>query len=165
MNRRLFLALLPAALVTGCGFQLRRLEGIPFSSLHVDAPPGSVVAEKVIAAIKATGATKVVASSAEADAVVKLGNEFRTKTILSLSGAGLVTEYRLGLKMGYTISGKNQTALAEPEEIELTRDMTYDDSILLAKLAEEDLLYRDMQENVAKRIVRRLQALKPGNGK
>jgi LPS-assembly lipoprotein len=164
MNRRFFLALFPVALVTGCGFQLRRVEGIPFASLYVDAPSGSVVAQQIIAAIKATGSTKVAASAAEADVVLKLGSEQRTKVILSLSGAGLVTEYRLGLKMGYTISGKNQSALSEPEVIELTRDMTYDSSIVLAKMAEEDLLYRDMQESVAKRILRRLQALKPGNG-
>jgi LPS-assembly lipoprotein len=165
MNRRLFLAIFPAALVTGCGFQLRRLEGIPFASLYVDAPSGSVVAQQIIAAIKTTGSTKVATNAAEADAVLKLENERRTKTILSLSGAGLVTEYRLGLKMSYTISGKNQSTLAEPEVIELNRDMTYDDSILLAKLAEEDLLYRDMQQSVAKRILRRLQAIKPGDGR
>lgn len=164
MKRRLFLALLPAVLAAGCGFQLRRVENIPFASLYVDAPSGGGVAQQIIAAIKASGSTKVAASAAEADAVLKLGSEQRTKTILSLSGAGLVTEYRLGLKMGYTIIGKNQRALAEPEMIELTRDMTYDSSIVLAKAAEENLLYRDMQESAAKRILRRLQSLKPGNG-
>jgi LPS-assembly lipoprotein len=164
MNRRLFLALLPAVLATGCGFELRRVEGIPFASLYVDAPAGSVVAQQIIAAVKASHSTQVVASAAEADVVLKLGNEQQTKTILSLSGAGLVTEYRLGLKMSYTVSGKNQRALAVPEVIELTRDMTYNSSIVLAKSAEESLLYRDMQESAAKRILRRLQSLKPGNG-
>ena len=47
MNRRLFLAALPAALAAGCGFQLRRLDGIPFTSLYIDAPPGSVVAQRI----------------------------------------------------------------------------------------------------------------------
>ena len=164
MNRRLFLVLLPVALAAGCGFQLRRTEGIPFASLYVDAPAGGLVAQRIITAIKASGSTKVAASAAEADAVLKLGGERRTKVILSLSGSGLVTEYRLGLKMGYTVIGKNQRTLAEPEEIELTRDMTYNASIVLAKGAEENLLYRDMEETVAKRILRRLQSLKPGNG-
>ena len=52
--------------------------------------------------------------------------------------------------------------LAAPEVLELTRDITYDDTKVLAKGAEEQLLYRDMDDNAAQRIVRRLQAIKPG---
>ena len=100
----------------------------------------------------------------EAEAVLKLGEAVRSKTILSLSGAGRVTEYRLGLHMSYTVSGKNERTLAVPEVIELSRDMTYDDSLLLAKSAEESLLYRDMEDSAAQRILRRLQAIKSGSG-
>lgn len=164
MNRRLFLAVFPAALAAGCGFELRRLDGIPFASLYVDASPGSSVAQRIIAALKTHKSTRLATSAAEADAVLKLDQEILSKTILSLSGAGRVTEYRLSLKMSYTLSGKNERALAVPEVIELSRDMTYDDSQLLAKGAEEALLYRDMEDNAARRIIRRLQALKPGNG-
>lgn len=162
MNRRLFLAVFPAALATGCGFQLRRLEGIPFASLYVDAPPGSVVAQRIIASLKANAATRLAPSAAEAEAVLKIHSEARSKTILSLSGAGRVTEHRLGLNMIYTVSGKNDRSLAVPEVIELSRDLTYDDAQLLAKSAEEALLYRDMEDNAARRILRRLQTIKPG---
>ncbi|OZA29255.1 MAG: lipoprotein B transmembrane [Hydrogenophilales bacterium 17-61-9] len=163
MNRRLFLALLPAALATGCGFQLRRLEGIPFASLYIDAPPGSVVAQRMMASLKHNKTTRLTASAAEAEAVLKIHSEARSKLILSLSGAGRVTEYRLGLNMSYSVSDKNEQTLGVPEMIELTRDMTYDDSLLLAKSAEEDLLYRDMEDDAARRILRRLQAIKPGS--
>lgn len=163
MNRRLFLALLPAALATGCGFQLRRLEGIPFASLYIDAPPGSVVAQRMMASLKRNKTTRLTASAAEAEAVLKIHSEARSKVILSLSGAGRVTEYRLALNMSYTVSGKNDRTLAAPETIELSRDLTYDDSQLLAKSAEEDLLYRYMEDDATRRILRRLQAIKPGS--
>ena len=164
MNRRLFLVAFPAALVAGCGFQLRRLDGIPFASIYVDAPPDSDVAKRIMSALKANQSTRLAASAAEADAVLKLDKEHLSKSILSLSGAGRVTEYRLGLDMSYTVSGKNERSLAVPEVIELSRDMTYDDTQLLAKSAEEALLYRDMADNAARRIIRRLQSLKPGTG-
>ena len=164
MNRRLFLAALPAALAAGCGFQLRRMDGIPFASLYVDAPPGSVVAQRIRNSLGTNGKTRLAANANEAEAVLKLTQEERTKVILSLSGAGRVTEYRLGLRMTYSISGKDERTLATAEVIELNRDMTYDDSQLLAKGAEEQLLYRDMEENAALRIMRRLQSLHPGNG-
>jgi len=164
MNRRLFLAALPAALVAGCGFKLRRTDGIPFASLYVDAPPGSAVAQRIRTLLRSDKATRLVAAASEAEAVLKLVREERTKTILSLSGGGRVTEYRLGLHLDYSVSSRDERALAASESIELNRDLTYDDAQLLAKGAEEQLLYRDMEDNAALRIVRRLQSLKPGNG-
>jgi LPS-assembly lipoprotein len=163
MNRRHFLALVPAALAAGCGFQLRRMEGIPFASLYVDAPPGSAVAQRIRTALAANRNTRLAATPEEAEAVLKLNPETRSKVILSLSGAGRVTEYRLGLHLSYSVSSRDGHILAEPETIELNRDITYDDALLLAKGAEEQLLYRDMEDNAARRIVRRLQSVKPGN--
>lgn len=164
MNRRRFLALMPAALVAGCGFQLRRFDSVPFASLFIDALPGSAVANRVRTALSADKKTRIVATAGEADAVLKLAQEERTKTILSLSGAGRVTEYRLSLQLDYSVVARDGSPLAAPERIELNRDLTFDDAQLLAKGAEEALLYRDMDENAALRILRRLQSLKPGNG-
>ena len=161
MKRRLFLATLPAALLAGCGFQLRRLEGIPFATLYLDAPPGNVVAH-IRNALKSNKNTRLVATAGEAEAVLQVGQEERSKVILSLSGAGRVTEYRLGLKLTYSVKGQDGRSLAAAETIELVRDFTYDDSQVLAKGAEEQLLYRDMEESAARRILRRMQAINPG---
>ncbi|MCA1926108.1 MAG: LPS assembly lipoprotein LptE [Thiobacillus sp.] len=165
MNRRQFLVLTPALLVAGCGFELRRYDGLPFASLYLDAPAGSAVAQRLRTLLTAGGKTRLTATAAEAEAVLKLSDEARSKTILSLSGAGRVTEYRLGLRVGYRVIDRDGRALAETETIELTRDLTYDDTQRLAKGAEESLLYRDMDESAAMRILRRLQALRPANGR
>ena len=163
MNRRLFLAAIPAVLATGCGFQLRRLDEVPFASLYVDAPHGGAVAQRIRSALISNKQTRLAASAAEAEAVLVLGQETRSKTILSLSGAGRVTEYRLGLQLTYAINDKDGRTLAAAETIELTRDITYDDAQVLAKSAEEQLLYRDMDDNAARRIMRRLQSIAPGS--
>ena len=163
MNRRLFLAAIPAVLATGCGFQLRRLDEVPFASLYVDAPHGGAVAQRIRSALILNKQTRLAASAAEAEAVLVLGQETRSKTILSLSGAGRVTEYRLGLQLTYAINDKDGRTLAAAETIELTRDITYDDAQVLAKSAEEQLLYRDMDDNAARRIMRRLQSIGPGS--
>lgn len=162
MNRRLFLAAVPALLAAGCGFQLRRYDEIPFASLYVDAPSGSLVAQRIRNSLITNRTTRLAANAGEAEAILKIGREERTKVILSLSGAGRVTEYQLGLKLNYWVSDKTGHPLAAPESIELTRDITYDDTKVLAKGAEEQLLYRDMDDNAAQRIMRRLQAIKSG---
>jgi LPS-assembly lipoprotein len=163
MNRRLFLAAIPAVLATGCGFQLRRLDEVPFASLYIDAPHGGAVAQRIRSALISNKHTRLAATAAEAEAVLVLGQEARSKAILSLSGAGRVTEYRLGLQLNYGISDKDGRTLAADETIELNRDITYDDAQVLAKAAEEQLLYRDMEDNAAQRIMRRLQSIKPGS--
>ncbi len=143
------------------------MDGVPFASLYIDAPSGGVVAQRVrsmLAANNANKKTRLTATAAEAEAVLKLGPEERSKIILSLSGAGRVTEYRLGLKLTYSVMGQAEKVWAAAETIELSRDLTYDDTLLLAKSSEEQLLYRDMEGNAALRIMRRLQSISPGNG-
>jgi LPS-assembly lipoprotein len=161
MNRRLFLALLPAALAAGCGFQLRRYDGLPFASLYIDAPGGSTLAQRLRTMLATDKTTKLTATPAEAEAVLKITQEQRVKSILTLTGGGRVSEYKLDLKLSYTILAHDGHELASPESFELVRSMTYSDSLLLAKGAEEQLLYRDMDDDAALRIVRRMQTLKP----
>ena len=122
----------------------------------------ALVAQRIRNSLISNKKTRLTANAGEAEAVLKISQEERTKVILSLSGAGRVTEYRLGLRLTYTVDDKAGKRLAAPEVLELTRDITYDDTKVLAKGAEEQLLYRDMDDNAAQRIVRRLQAIKPG---
>ena len=59
--------------------------------------------------------------------------------------------------MGKTSHGK---MLIEPTKISLRRTMTYDDSEALSKENEEILLYKDMQQDMAQRLLRRLATIK-----
>ena len=161
MKRRNFLMLAPAVLLAGCGFKLRRLEGIPFARLRLDAPPGSAVGEVIRKSLVSGGFAQLVDTAAQAEAVLKITPEVTTKTILSLSGAGRVTEYRLLYRVNYSVSSPDGRPWVESELIELTRDYTYSDAAYLAKSAEESLLYRDMQYQAAQQILRRLRSLKP----
>lgn len=161
MKRRNFLMLLSPALLVGCGFKLRRVEGIPFASLHLEAPPGSAVGERIRKALVSGGFVRLVDLASQSEAVLKIGVETTTKTILSLSGAGRVTEYRLVYRVGYSILTPDGRPWVEPDMIELVRDYTYGDAAFLAKSAEESLLYRDMQDQAAQQILRRLRSLKP----
>lgn len=158
-RRGLLVALAAAGALAGCGFELRRLDGLPFSALHIDAPADSVAAKRLAELLRRDGSVRVVERAADADAVLKLTGETRRRVILSLSGAGRVKEFRLEYRLSYSLAGKAGGPGFEPEKIELNRDFTYDDSQLLAKGAEEQLLYRDMEDDAVQRIVRRLRSL------
>jgi len=53
--------------------------------------------------------------------------------------------------------------LVPPNEVAITRDVSYDDSNILAKESEENLLWRDMTGDLVNQIMRRLSIIKPKN--
>ena len=54
--------------------------------------------------------------------------------------------------------------MIEPTALVARRDITFNESELLAKESEEGLLYRDMQSDLVRQIVSRLQGIKPSAG-
>jgi LPS-assembly lipoprotein len=56
-----------------------------------------------------------------------------------------------------TLAGKE---LLPETEIALQRDISFNETAVLAKEAEEGLLYRDMQSDIVQQVLRRLAAVK-----
>ena len=159
---RLFALGIPAlaiVVLSGCGFQLRGAAQLPFSTLYVQVANTSPLAHEIRRNLRATNA-RLVDSPAEAQATLIIMSELREKQILSLGGQGRVREYQLRYRIGYQVTDGKATTLIAPSEILLKRDISFNDSDVLAKEAEEALLYRDMQSDAVNQLVRRLQAAK-----
>ena len=75
----------------------------------------------------------------------------------ALLGRGVVRHTRLRPRVNAFVY---PTYLIAPTEIVQQRDVSYRETIALAKEAEEALLYRNMQTDIVQQIVRRLAALK-----
>jgi LPS-assembly lipoprotein len=146
------LALLTAS---GCGFQLRGSHAIPYRSIYVDAPRDSGAARQLASALRSQGIV-VPDSAKDAEVVLKLFEEKKTRSILSLSGGGRVREYRLNYTLSYSLTGKDGREIFPAATILSSRDFTYDDNQYLAKTAEENFLYRDLQDDAVQQILRRL---------
>lgn len=156
-RRRLLLAL-PAALLGGCGFQLRGSATLPFNTLYVEAPVASHFANQLRRVIGSGSQTRVTNNQAEADATLQVLQELREKEILSLSAGGRVRELQLRYRVQYQVFDKNKAPVAPAGEILLRRDYSFNDQDQLSKESEEALLYRDMQADAVQQLVRRLQA-------
>lgn len=151
------LILLMAVSLAACGFRLRGTAELPFSTLHV---PGATagIALDLARNIRAGTNVTVVPEAKGADAILQLTAEIREKEILSLTGAGRVREFRLRYRVGFRVhDGKGQDFVPQ-NTLELTRDVSFNDAEVLAKEAEELLLYRDMQADMVQQIMRRLAA-------
>jgi len=168
MNRRTFLAYsaTSAALLalSACGFKLRGSDGsvlLPFKTIKLGFADTSPLGAELRRYIRAYGTT-VTTDSTLADATLDVLSETREKVILSLNSAGRVREYSLFYKFRFKVRDNNDQPLLEPTEIVLKRDISFNESAVLAKESEEALLYRDMQSDLVQQILRRLSALKPG---
>ncbi len=157
LQRLLGVALL--ILLSACGFQLRGSATLPYESLYVENA-GPEMGVELARAIRTT-ATRVAENPEDAQAVLQILAQQREKQILTLSGAGRVSEYRLIYRVSFRVRGRNGEELLPQQQIELRRELTYDASRALAKEGEEALLYRDMQSDAVQQILRRLSASRP----
>jgi len=145
-----------ALLLAGCGFQLRGTANVPFESVYVSGASGGVALD-LKRSIQAGTRAKVVEDPKQADAIVDFNLATVQKVILSLS-AGRVREYRLVYRVGFRVRDSKGGDYVPQTSIELSRDISFNDSDVLAKESEEGLLIRDMQSDMVQQIMRRLAA-------
>ena len=152
-------AVLLCLIVGACGFRLRGTAEVPFDSVYV---PGATtgIALDLKRNIQAGTKARVVDNPKDADAVMQFTEETRQKEILSLTGTGRVREFQLRYRVGFRVHDAKGADYVPPSTIQLTRDVTFNDAEILAKEAEEQLLFRDMQTDMVQQIMRRLAAAK-----
>ncbi len=162
---RLLLAVILAAVLAGCGFHLRgTLSGnLPYKTMHIALPETAEVRIWLERYINAAGSTEILDDASRADATFQQLIDTRQKTILSVNAQGRVREYRLQLNYTFRVVNQKGQVLIPPNEINLMRDITFDDSNVLAKDLEEGLLWRDMNNDLVNQIMRRLSIIKPKN--
>ena len=165
---RLWGALVALALMlSACGFHLRGEGGhytLPFPTLYVGLPDRSPLAIDLKRNIRANGGTEVVSDPKLADARIEVltdPDKTRTKTILSLNGNGRVRQYLLAYTITFKVFDKQGNELLGSTTINLNRPIDFDETQLLAKEREENLLYKDMQTDLVEQMMRRLAAIKP----
>jgi LPS-assembly lipoprotein len=161
---RTWLVLLTVGVLAGCGFHLRGSQPLPYESIYVGAPANSELGAALRRSIRASAGTRIADSPQEAEAVLAVVGENREKVILTLDTAGRVREFQLRYRFVFRLHDRKGADLLPQTEILLTRDFTFNDSVLLAKEQEEALLYADMQNDLVQQIVRRLAAAKPPPG-
>ena len=153
--------ILPAALalllVAGCGFQLRGTAEVPFDTLYLPNTTGGIALD-LKRNIQAGTRAKVVGDPKDAQAIMQFTEETRNKEILSLTGTGRVREFQLRYRVGFRVHDGKGGDYVPQSLIQLTRDVTFNDTEILAKEAEEQLLFRDMQSDMVQQIMRRLAA-------
>ena len=148
-------------MLTACGFKLRgQISSLPFKTLYISAPPGHTIGSDLRRAVDATTTTKIVDRIDEAEAVLQVLNANTERRILSLSGGGRVREFELIFKMTIRLVDNKGIEIAPENTITLMRILPFLDAQILAKEAEEQMLYQDMQADAVQQIIWRLSTIR-----
>ena len=92
---------------------------------------------------------------------MELLSEQREREVLAINAQGRAREYQLRLRTTFRVVDPDGVELIAPTSLVVRRDIAFNESELLAKESEEALLYRDMQSDLVRQIVNRLQGIKP----
>ena len=161
MQRRTLLAAAVLAL-PGCGFRLREAPDFAFDSIAI---PGSAsgVGAQLRRTLAGSGDLRVLAAGeppGEAQVVLDVLAEQREKVVVGLNATGQVREFQLRTRFKFRLRTPQGRELIPATELVQERDVSFNESAVLAKEAEEGLLYRDMQNDLVQQLMRRLAAVK-----
>lgn len=162
--RRLLLilaVLMLGSAVGGCGFKLRGSYELPFDTLYVNQPEFSPLHALLKRNIEASTEVRVVTDPKQAQASLVVVTDAPQKIVLSLDTAGNVVEYRLLRTFSFRVVDTDNRTLIPLSTINIYRDISFSSSQVLSKQSEEALLWRDIENDLAQQILRRLSAARP----
>jgi LPS-assembly lipoprotein len=163
MNARLTAARIAALTLSiglaGCGFHLRGEANYPFTTFFLSAP-NLAIAPELKRSLDTIGTAKLVATATAAEVTLEVNSVEDSKQILSLSGGGKVAEYLLSKRVLFRVHDNDGQDWLPTSEVLVRRSYTYSDTETLAKEAQEQRLWREMQTDAVQQIVRRLQNAK-----
>ena len=155
---RIFVLLLTLVL-SACGFQLRGSYNLPWETLHISGlPENNELYFQIKRGVESGSLTKISTDAKQASASLAILRNEQLKSILSLSGKGLVREFQLTRTFVYRVVDAQGKELLPQSQIILQRDMTFDDERIFAKEAEEAIIWREMQQDLVQQLLRRLAA-------
>lgn len=154
----LALALLAVA-STGCGFHLRGEVPVPpgISPVHIQAKGGSVLSPVLADVLRKRG-VQVTGSAGAAQLTIRLLEEKTDSRVLAVNRSGKVIAYELSYRVEFDAVGPGAKRPVEAQVVEQAREYVNADTEVLGKAQEADLIRKDLVQDLADRILRRLLA-------
>jgi len=155
------LALSVSAGVAGCGFQLRASQNLGFDTIAITPErSGGVAAD--LARYLGDKVRPVAPGNGGAlpDVILDILEDSREKVVVGTNASGQVREFELRQRVRFRLRSPKGEELIAPSVISQRRSVSFNESAVLAKEAEETLLYRDMRADVVQQLLRRLSAVR-----
>ena len=141
--------------LAGCGFELRQTPPLPFARIHLSGlAPRSPLGAELRQAL--TQQVQVVATPGQAEVLLQVLTDKREKVVVASTAAGQVREMQLRVRLEFRLVSPSGRELIPSTELLLSRDMSYSETVALAKAQEEGEIYGAMQTDIVQQLMRRL---------
>src|SRR6187549_1484414 len=144
----------------GCGFHLQGAGTLPpaMARTYVDTDrPHTVFLESLTDVLRQRGAD-LLEAPAEGAAVLDISSDETGQRVLSVSARNIPREYEVYYAVTFSLR-VGAESLINNESFVVTRAYTYDETEVLAKAAEEEILREALAADLARRVMQRIQSL------
>jgi len=146
-------------LLTGCGFQPRGVTELPpdLSPVFVQAQSGSRIAHALRKMLTVNGAD-LTGDAAGARSVIRILNEIKDDRVSAVNSEGKAIATELTYRVHFDAVSRSGTTLVAAQTIDLAREYVNPEIEVIGKTEEALLIRRDMEQDMADRILHRLKA-------
>jgi LPS-assembly lipoprotein len=156
------LAALALAVVAACGFEMRGTPQLPpqLATTYIQADDRySPFFRELVTRLRQAG-VRVVDEPTDARAVILVLADETGRRLLSVSPRNVPTEYEVFYRVRFSVRVDDKEVLPA-ERLALTRDVTFDETLVLAKAGEEQVLRDALARDLVGLVTRRLSSLPP----
>ena len=156
------LAPLSAVALASCGFALRSSQKFPFKSMYTGPITASPLLIELSRQVAGTGSVEVIIDQRQverADVIFELLQEQRERVVAGRTSSGSVREFLLRTNLRFRLRTREGKELIPETLLVATTDISYNETLALSKDQEEQMLYRNMGNDLVGQIVRRMAAL------
>ncbi len=146
--------------LTACGFQLRAAPDIPaeMSRTYISANDRYSQFYRKLRDELGNAGVQLVDSPAKSSAVFSILADETDRRVLSVSARNVPREYEVYYTIYYSVESGNDTIMT-PQSLTLTRDYTYDETLVLGKAREEELLREAIVDDLVRIVLKQLSSL------
>ncbi|SVC26077.1 uncharacterized protein METZ01_LOCUS278931 [marine metagenome] len=146
--------------LAGCGFQLRGAATVPVEMTRTYIDTGdrhSLFYRRIRSGFRNAG-IQIVDSPKDASAIFFISSDQTGQRVLSVSARNVPTEFEVYYSIGYRLSA-GQTVLLPSRTQTLIRDYTWDETLVLGKEKEEQLLRDAIVDDLIRIILIQLSGI------
>lgn len=141
-------------LLGGCGFHLQGAHELPpaMERTYIRAPDEHSLFYRELRRRLGAAGVEVVDNHGAATAVFDIRVDDTGQRVLSVSARNVPTEYEVYYTVQYGVSA-GDTAIVPEQDLTLTRDYTYDATLVLGKEREEDVLRQRLANDLVRIVM------------
>ena len=149
-----------AVLLAACGFHLQGTGTLPpaMARTYVDTErPHSEFLQSLTDVLRQRGA-ELLEAPADGAAVLDISADETGQRVLSVSARNIPREYEVYYTVTFSLRVGAESLITN-ESLVVTRAYTYDETQVLAKAAEEEILREALAADLARRVMQRIQSV------